>query len=165
MPRNLVPAVFGGLCLLIFGCGGGASDKPELGQVSGKVTMDGDPLPNVNVTFNAEKGQPATGKTNESGEYTLSYLGEPGVPAGKNVVSINTPAPDGGDGGCGCGDEEFLDPIPLRYNAQSRDNPDMIKEVKAGKDHEFNFDLTSDGPKAQGGGCGNFDSNPCCSEF
>ena len=40
------------LSLFFIGCGGGAaSDAPDLGQVSGVVTMDGKPLEGAMVTF------------------------------------------------------------------------------------------------------------------
>ncbi len=49
--------------LLSMGCGGG--DMPELGDVSGKVTLDGKPLVGINILFTPEKGRPAGGVTDE----------------------------------------------------------------------------------------------------
>jgi hypothetical protein len=44
------------LCLTV-GCGDSAgSDQPDLGTVSGVVTMDGKPLPAVTVTFTPTEG-------------------------------------------------------------------------------------------------------------
>lgn len=164
MARNWISAM---LCLTVTwvasGCGGG-SDKPELGQVSGKVTMDGKPLPKVVVTFNPEDGRPSLGETDDQGQFTMMYLGEPGAKVGKHVVSISTPPPENAeDGGCEEPGEEgqFLDPIPLRYNAEAVDNPEMNVEVKPG-DNTFEFKLTSDGPKATGGGCGGYSEETCC---
>ncbi len=58
--------------LLSMGCGGG--DMPELGDVSGKVTLDGKPLVGINILFTPEKGRPAGGVTDEEGYYELVYL-------------------------------------------------------------------------------------------
>jgi hypothetical protein len=54
------------------GCGGG--DMPELGDVYGKVTMDGKPVAGVNILFTPETGRPAGGVTDNEGKYELKYL-------------------------------------------------------------------------------------------
>src|SRR5262245_49070668 len=50
---------------LLAGCSGG--DRPELGYVSGTVTMDGEPLVGVIVTFKPEQGRPAVDVTDADG--------------------------------------------------------------------------------------------------
>ncbi|HAP07103.1 MAG TPA: hypothetical protein DCR20_04715 [Planctomycetaceae bacterium] len=60
------------LSAMIFGCGRG--DMPELGDVYGKVTLDGKPVPNINILFTPETGRPAGGVTDEEGNYELKYL-------------------------------------------------------------------------------------------
>lgn len=57
---------------LVSGCGRG--DMPELGDVYGKVTLDGKPVANINILFTPETGRPAGGVTDEEGNYELKYL-------------------------------------------------------------------------------------------
>ena len=57
---------------LVTGCGRG--DMPELGDVYGKVTLDGKPVSNINILFTPETGRPAGGVTDEEGSYELKYL-------------------------------------------------------------------------------------------
>ena len=107
MQRSLISFL---VCLsvaaFVSGCGGGSSDVPELGDVSGTAKVDGKPTPNLNVSFQPEDGRPSYGTTDSSGKYTLTYTAdENGAKIGKNLVTIST-AEEGDDGCCGCGDEE-----------------------------------------------------------
>jgi hypothetical protein len=123
-------------CLLLAeGCGSGApADQPELGEVTGVVTLDGKPLPNVIVTFNPAKGRPSIGTTDEMGSYTLSYLGHlDGAVVGPNTVTIATPQDHPDPPG-----HPFKDPIPAKYNNETT----LTADVKPGA-NEFNFDLLS----------------------
>jgi hypothetical protein len=54
------------------GCG---SSGPELADVTGKITLDGEPLPKVGVVFRpvGEGRSPAYGGTNKEGVYTLLF--------------------------------------------------------------------------------------------
>ena len=52
------------------GCSG-ASDQPELGEVSGIVTLDGKPVVGVNVVFKPDIGRAAAGNTDAEGNYSL----------------------------------------------------------------------------------------------
>lgn len=74
-------------------------DLPNLGNVSGTVTVDGKPLvgiavkfsPNEDVRENPDEGpkkiRPATGVTDENGYYTMYYLdGVKGAPVGKGKL-------------------------------------------------------------------------------
>lgn len=124
------------LCLcLTAGCGGGAgSDQPDLGTVTGVVTMDGDPLSGVTVTFTPTEGRPSNGVTDEAGKYELGYLRDiKGAVIGTHSVSITTPqeapTPPG---------QKYKDPIPAKYNAQTT----LTEEVKAG-DNTIDFKLES----------------------
>jgi hypothetical protein len=72
------------------------SDRPELGEVEGVVTMDGKPLANVIIVFKPQKGRPATGQTNSEGKYTLTYrAGVTGAKVGRpmSVSSIPSEVP------------------------------------------------------------------------
>jgi len=70
------------------GCGG----YPNLGRVSGKVTLGGQPLADAVVTFSpAASGSPSSGKTDSSGSYVLLYArGVRGAEAGEHSVTIST---------------------------------------------------------------------------
>ena len=60
---------------LIAGCG--RSDLPELGTVSGTVSLDGKPLADAIVNFTPEQGgRPSTGQTDTTGHYTLVYVAD-----------------------------------------------------------------------------------------
>jgi hypothetical protein len=79
------------LCVLAFlGCG--SDDTPPLGEVTGKITLDGQPLEGVIVLFKPEVGRVATGTTNADGEYELEFAYEvSGCKAGPNRVSLEWP--------------------------------------------------------------------------
>ncbi len=149
----------------ILGCAG-SSDMPDLGQVHGKVTMDGKPAAGVMVSFQPEDGRPSWGTTDENGEYTLKYLDESGAKVGKNLVTISTPGAGEAPEDCSKSEEGAgaADPIPPRYNTLAVDNPEMTVEVKPG-DNTFDFPLTSDIQNTNVG-CGNDSAPPeLCGEF
>lgn len=101
--------------LHLTGCGG--SDLPELGTVSGLVTLDGAPLTGATVTFAPAVGRPSQGITGDDGRYALEYTaGHPGALLGKHVVRISTERyvekPDGSV-------EEMKERVPAKYHANS----------------------------------------------
>ena len=59
------------LVLALTGCG--SDDTPPLGEVTGKITLDGQPLEGVIVLCKPEIGRVATGTTNAAGEYELEF--------------------------------------------------------------------------------------------
>ncbi|QDU38981.1 hypothetical protein Mal4_33130 [Maioricimonas rarisocia] len=77
------------------GCGGG-NDGPELIDVYGTVTMDGQPLEGATVQFAPEGGagegrRLVAGRTDSSGEYSLQYSpSRDGAAPGSYRVSITT---------------------------------------------------------------------------
>jgi len=78
--------------LMLSGCIGGDSAEFQGAKVSGKVTFDGSPLADANITFKptAEGGTAAFGKTNAEGIYTLnSTSAKVGVNPGKYNVVIS----------------------------------------------------------------------------
>ncbi len=75
------------MCLT--GCG---SDGPDLSDVSGKVTIDGQPVPGVVLTFVPETtgGSPSYGKTDASGQYRLMFTATKyGAMPGSHRVEMN----------------------------------------------------------------------------
>ena len=87
-----------GSAALLAGCGGG----PDIAPVSGRVTMDGKPLPNVYVTFQPNPGpdvenagRGSVGVTDDDGRFTLEYEGgRSGAVVGKHIVRITPVQPE-----------------------------------------------------------------------
>lgn len=72
------------------GCSG-VDPGPELAEVTGKVTLDNQPLPNARVVFIPEDGPASAAITNEAGEYELmGKSGAKGGVPGNNRVEIST---------------------------------------------------------------------------
>ncbi len=133
---------FAGLC--VGGCGGGG-----MAPVSGKVTLDGQPLANVHVTFMPEgEGGASFAQTDSNGAYSLTHVsGSTGAVPGIHLVTIEEDEQE----------EEVYEPevetnerrvvkpkperpsrIPARYNSRS----ELREEVKAGS-NQIDFALTS----------------------
>lgn len=122
------------ICLpTVVGCGGG--DMPDLGDVSGQVTLDGQPLEGVIILFKPEIGRVATATTDAEGKYELEYLYEvPGCKVGPNKVSFEWPL--------GATNAKKLS---ARYTT----NSELTADVKPGA-NTFDFALESDaGTKAE----------------
>jgi hypothetical protein len=127
MPCNFFSAV----ALLMMATAGCGSSGPQVAPVHGRVTLDGQPLANADITFQPEGAQRASiGRTNNEGRYELAYkLGQTGAIVGKHTVNVEV-------------SEELVrnpPPIPERYASKSELHP----EVKPG-DNEINFELKSD---------------------
>jgi hypothetical protein len=105
---------------------------PELGAVTGTVTLDGKPLDTATVVFESPSGRSAFGSTDAQGRYELLYTGNArGAVLGPNRVIIKSrlDAPPGPD---------WKDPIPARYNATT----ELTAEVVPGR-NAFDFQLES----------------------
>ena len=131
--------------LVIPGCTSSAGFAP----VSGKVTLNGDPLAHATVSFipvgkpgSIEAGEGSTGKTNEQGQFKLtSSTGKWGALIGKHRVSISaldqkvgehdTRPPRGG--------WPKADKVPIRYNSKSA----LTFDVPPGGTDKADFELTS----------------------
>jgi hypothetical protein len=77
--------------LFVTGCGG---DSRQAGQVSGKVTLKGQPLAEVGVNFEpigSGAGRGSFGRTDASGTYTLRFIDNDstGALVGKHQVSFS----------------------------------------------------------------------------
>lgn len=119
--------VVSSLLVLFIGCGG-APAGPKLYAVQGKVTVEGEPLPNATVTFQPESGPIATGVTNASGEFTLKTGTAEGAVAGTHRVAVvattgekimENPTPDDLAAMSTSGKQETSQPkslIPERYS-------------------------------------------------
>ena len=135
--------------LLAAGCSG---DGFKLVPVSGRVTKNGQPLPNVRVVFQPTDGENpgpgSAGTTDADGRYTLvvssqQYTGN-GAVVGRHRVSIGTILPGEGakptDPSVGTPDGEPLagkELIPPKYNQDST----LTFDVPPGGTDKADFDL------------------------
>lgn len=118
------------------GCGG--PEHPDVGEVSGTVTLDDKPLAEASIMFQPSNGRASTGTTDANGKYSLMYLdGVSGAMIGSNKVMISTQV-DGEDGQPPLVKEK----LPPRYHSRT----ELTADVKAGS-NTFDFKLTS-GPGA-----------------
>jgi hypothetical protein len=114
------------------GCGGPA--HPDVGRVTGVITLDGQPLPEATVMFQPTQGRASIATTDAAGKYTLIYLdGVPGALLGQHKVIIRTEIP-GEDGQPPIAKEK----LPNKYHEQT----ELTAEVKPGS-NTFNFPLES----------------------
>ena len=116
-----------GTLLALVGCRSG--DRPELGEVSGKVTLDGKPLAGVIISFQPESGRAGSAETDQEGNYTLIYrYGVNGAKVGPNTVSFAWPT-----------GAEDKPPLPAKYTG----NTELKREVTAGS-NKFDFELKTE---------------------
>jgi hypothetical protein len=107
------------------GCGRG--NKLNLVDVTGTVTLNGEPLADAEVVFHpAGGGRPSLGKTDASGRYRLEYIaGTRGALPGEHKVSISTfvePDKDASDPAVQSGRKET---VPASYNRQTTLRADL----------------------------------------
>jgi hypothetical protein len=141
MSRTVVPGVVGVLvvCAIAYWVSSSVMSAgrglPELGRVSGVVTLDGAPLAGATVTFMpaiedeeaAARIASSVGMTNEQGEYSLMYVKDvAGAAVGPHHVMISAPQPNGAEA------------LPRKYNTAS----ELEFEVKPGS-NDAPFKLTS----------------------
>lgn len=142
---------------LLVGCGEGpiGAEGINLGDVSGVVTLDGEPVKFALVTFTpTEGGRSSSAETDADGKYTLFYSNSlDGAEVGEHAVSI---MPQEG------GEPDFPDdfdpdtasqaeidkfyaesagtPIPDKYSG----NPPLLTATVEGGANTFDFALTSE---------------------
>lgn len=140
---RMMAVMLGVGCLMICGCGDGSG----LGNVSGQVTMDGQPLANVMVTFiPTGGGNASTGVTDASGRYQLVHPSGRGAELGTHTVRVTTVQTASDTlGDVPSDSEEYMrsqmggqdyaqasrsveELVPARYNTQS----ELTEEVTAG---------------------------------
>jgi len=146
-----VAAGLSALLLSLPGCLG-PNDQPELGHVTGTITLDGKPLSGVEVVFQPDNGRPARAATDAEGKYELRYVRDTlGTKIGHNRIEI-APNEEGEDeepieSTTEDGEPVILQPltpgkpvVPARYNTKS----ELEADVQPGE-NTFDFDLVSDG--------------------
>lgn len=149
------------LCLLVLGAliGGlfvgcdarSHADYSKIGlvEVSGEVSLDGEPLPNAVILFEAPDGQFSYGVTDASGAYELLLDSRmSGVTPGEKTVRISTSRKLLGvnttSGGEVPEQEQLagdLERVPARYNKASELR--VVVPVSGGE--QFDFALEGDG--------------------
>lgn len=151
-----------GCILAMVGCGESLSTVP----VTGKVTLDGDPIPAATITFKPVEGgtgMPAVGTTDDNGVYKLRDMrsdkaGSGAVPGEYKVgvlwykpsstasadatgetAGVEEQAEDSRDARQGTTGPEALLPVPY----QNANTSGLSATVEAGDKNEFNFELDS----------------------
>ena len=131
--------VFLVIVMAVTGCG-----RNPLGRlaISGKVTLNGQPLEQGNIAFEPTNRQTgvASGTNIVDGSYSIPT--EKGLPPGKYIVRIYSAVrPKTGPSGDAPGGSGDIGPavqiIPPEYNTRS----EKSVEVTSKDDNEFNFDV------------------------
>lgn len=121
------PLVFALLFLGLFLVGCGGADYPDRGVVTGKVTMNGEPVPNISIMAAPMKGRTSYGRTEADGSYELMYtIDVSGTELGPNKITMIWPTGVSGPG------------IPKEYL-------DMTLDVKNGS-NVYDIEMKSTDP-------------------
>ncbi len=115
------------------GCGGGATDGPPRASVSGKVTLDGQPVDGGTIYFTPSKGPMASAPI-AAGVYSIA-AGDRGPVLGPNAVKIEWYRASGKLDAGGAPLSEQV--IPDKYFSKSA----LTADMKAGS-NTHNFELT-----------------------
>lgn len=119
--------------LVLAGCSS-AGDRPEVGKVAGRITINGEALSGVIVNFMPDVGRPATGMTDEDGRYKLIYLeGVEGCKLGPSTVAIMAST-----------EGKPSHSIPKKYQQNS-----PLKVVVLEGENTFDFDLEKEPSKGK----------------
>ena len=128
-----------GLCTAVVLTGCNNENLPGLGSVTGKVTMDGKPVPDALVAFEPVDGSaaPAMGRTDASGTYELYYSrGVKGAKIGEHNVRVNSYQETGDD------DNRQIqkETVPSKYNVKTE-----LKATVSRGSNTLDFALKSGG--------------------
>lgn len=123
-------------------CGCSNSGQLETAPVSGRVLLDGKPLPFGVVTFIPSLGRAAKGEVQADGSFRLgTYKGDDGAIIGKHKVSvIAIRPPASGESSAERTDNVFL--LPSRYAIAEESGFEF--EVKANDANKFILELKSE---------------------
>jgi hypothetical protein len=126
--------------VFLAGCG---DSGPKRYGVKGTVTYKGKPIENGLISFVLVGSEASSGGAAiTGGKYELPEVA--GLAAGEYEVIISVPTggpppKESGDEppGTGAGEKETRETLPAKYNSKT----ELKREVKAGEQNEFNFDL------------------------
>jgi hypothetical protein len=128
----IVPVALSLTLLLLTGC-----SKPKIatGEVTGKITINGKPVPGLYVSFvPKEKVRPAMGKTDATGHYRAQLLAkQTGVPLGPCVAQFLLYHGDG--------NRNYL---PAKFNEEASKIPELNLNVTE-DGLVFDYDIKYDG--------------------
>lgn len=136
-------AILAACCLVTAGCGLGGPSY-EVAPVSGKVTLGGQPVANVLVTFQPtgggeSPGPGSSGKTGADGAFTLNLIAaesKPGAVVGSHKVTLVEQSESvGGDQ-----DDSGGGPVKYKLPESARDGSKTF-EVPAGGTTAANFEF------------------------
>ncbi len=140
LKRNVLLLVM--LAAQLAGCGSGG---PELGEVTGRVTLDGQPVSGAVLTFISQtpKGTPSYGGTDDQGRYSLMFTNvKSGALLGDHVVEIETTKVSAGEArelvAQGLPAPPAYVPIPKKYKKPGA----IVAKVESGR-NTIDFELTS----------------------
>jgi hypothetical protein len=118
------------------GCGGGPDNMAD---VSGTVTLDGQPLSRARVEFSPADGSPSMGLTDEQGRYSLRFSRDvDGAMIGDHKIKISTYAPANPDAEPPT--QDVPEKVPAKYNVKT----ELTKKVEKGS-NTIDFQLQSGG--------------------
>ncbi len=153
MKNSVIFAILSVVVPLFIGCG--PSNPYNTVKIDGTVLVDGQPMQDVNVTFNPDgSGSTAYGATDSKGKFTLTIPGAPdgsGAEPGtyfptfrKSVTKERPPLKEGEDQGAW---EEKYPPvivhvIPERYGIPKTNGIDPVT-VEKGKPHVVTFEIST----------------------
>lgn len=127
--------------------------RPSTIKVSGKVTMNGTPVPGATVSFqpSANGGRAAVGITDDAGQYTLTtFSAGDGAVAGDYGVAVVKMEEGAGNAVGTANTEQYIPPegmkepppakslIPVRFNNPRESG---LKATVGGGNTTFNFEL------------------------
>jgi len=115
-----------------FGCGG--QQLPPVGEVTGRITMDGNALAGASIAFVPESGRTSFAMTDADGRYELTYLDDvKGALVGRHRVIITSISPEDPEMGAPAGP-----PIPEKYNTKT-----ILTAIVEPGPNTFNYKLDS----------------------
>ena len=153
--RSFLLLAVTGACFLT-GCGGRELPEGTFGQVKGRLTLDGKPVPDGTtlVLLHKNKGYTATGAVLDDGYYTASFRGGLDLLTGVYAVSVTAPVeqettanPNSPEAYAKMmeagpeGEEKNDSGFPAKYTSANTSNEQM--EVKEGA-NEYNLDMKAE---------------------
>ncbi len=129
--------LFIALCTAVIGLAG-CGPAEGFATVDGRVTLDGEPLPDAYVEFQCtgENAGTSMGRTSSNGKYSLMFSrSKTGARIGPSRVLITTFDLDGTQGGV----RRVPEKVPAIYNVKT----ELTADVKPGA-NTFDFDLKTD---------------------
>jgi hypothetical protein len=145
MRRSFLMTAVVAASVMSVGCG--RAKGPELATVLGTITLDGQPLPDMNIQFAPEEtgGSPSFGGTNANGEYRLLFSqNRKGAMLGRHRVEITPRERKTDESGQPLGNEPAK--LPVKYRKPGA----LTAEVKPGSNTiDFQLDTQPD-PAALG---------------